>query len=170
MTQHVVKHAETGQVQIVGSLDGYGEPDWITVGEAPAGARPEYLEVIDGQVVENLALARARRWEAIKAVRAEKLLVAPTPLGTFDSDETGRSNINGQVTAILALGADAPAEITWKMHDNSFATFTAAQFVQAGLMVSEHIANVYATSWQLEQALNAAATLEEIEAVEWPAA
>lgn len=144
----------------------------IATGELvfPGGYDPEEIEaLLEGYwEAAELAEAKDQKWAQIKRERDDRMLVATVQAGAFDIDERGRSNINGQVTAIIALGANAPS-VTWRMHDNSFKDFTASEFVAAALSVSAYIGDVYAASWRIEAQIAAAQTVADVEAVTWPA-
>ncbi len=83
-------------------------------------------------------------------------------------NEKGRSNILGMMAAINELGEGVAEPISWRLYDNSFAQFTRAQFKQAAIQALGSIQMTYGTSWQLEAVVNAATTVEEVEAVVWP--
>lgn len=120
-------------------------------------------------VAPTLDRIKAAKWAEIKAEREARRIVAVTSYGVFDCDETGKSNMLGQQQAIDLLGVGVAEPITWKMHDNSFVELTRAEFTDACLQVLASIQAVYATSFALEAAIDAAETLADIEAITWPA-
>lgn len=134
-------------------LDGVSQPGDVVVGTT---------------IQRDLTIAKSMAWQAIKAERDARRIVAPTSAGIFDCDETGRSNILGMLQAIDYLGEGVPEPITWKMHDNSFADFTREGFKVAALEVLAHIRACYATSFEIEAQISAAATVEDVEALTWP--
>lgn len=117
----------------------------------------------------DLGLARAIRWAEVKRERDRRRTVAETAFGAFDCDEVGKSNLLGQLQAFAVLGQNAPASVTWKLHDNSIAVLTKDEFTQACLACLDHIRAIYERSFQIEAEIAACATIAEVEAVAWDA-
>lgn len=120
---------------------------------------------------DEIGVYRHEKWQLIKAVREKKLLVAPTPWGDFDADDTSLIRINGRIASfdnMTSLGMSLPETITWKRATNDFVSLTVTEFRQLGLIVADHIADTMAISWQLEAQIAGALTREELEAIQWP--
>jgi len=165
----VMRHRASGALAVVTGLGGHGEPVWEQIGPLPAGVPADLAMVAaDGTITADLEAARARRWAAIKAEREQRLRVAPTSGGPLDVDETGRSNILGMVQALELLGPAMEEPIVWKRADNVLGYYTRQQFKSVALEALAHIQAVYATSFALEAAINAATSLTAIEEVAWP--
>lgn len=150
------------------SMDGFDFPDCAIV-PAPEGYDASQAFLIGGALSRDIEAVRAQKWAAIKTEREARRIVAATSYGIFDCDETGKSNMLGQQQAIELLGEAVAEPITWKLHDNSFVQLTRAQFTDACLQVLASIQATYAASFALEAAISAAATIEDVEAVTWPA-
>src|SRR5207237_3785213 len=107
-------------------------------------------------------------------IRSAHLQLAPTPLGTAQTDLESLVKINGLVSmAMLAKSAGQPFGETFTMADNSEVPLTADQMIGFGTAVGAHIAAVHARGRELRAAINAAATAEEIASIDletgWPA-
>lgn len=174
---------ESGRPQIAAFDPETGELHWIsTLDLAPQpGDGLESVDLPDEyeagkwvwdqesrSMVPNLEEIRKAAWDRLKAVRYQKMAVAPTPWGEFDADEVGKANITGMATSLMLMGDQAPETIAWRIHDNTTATLTRDEFFNASLLVSQHVASIYAQSWALQEQINAAETIEDIEAVQWP--
>jgi hypothetical protein len=127
-----------------------------------------------GSVVQDAAVgiegARVRKWAEMKAIR-QAIFDAPlvTPYGTFDSDARGREGIKEAVLLannLTALGLDTPIRFT--LADDTRPEFTAAEIVQVGLLLAQKVQGAYDTGDTLRQAIDAAATIEAVNAITWP--
>lgn len=159
MTRPTHMHAATGSLVFAGGYD-----------PADLEALPEgYWEAAD------LEAARASRWAAVKALRnAHEYGGCETPLGAVDSDETAKLQISGAVQmAMLSIQFGEPFSIEWTMLDNSTVTHSAAQMIALGVAVGQHVVSCRTAATALRTAINAATTIEEIEAIDietgWPA-
>jgi len=117
----------------------------------------------------DLESLKADKWEALKKERENKLSVCNTSKGAFDSDAEAKANITGIVTSIMiaqSLGATVP-DIEFKMHNNETQVFTAEEFIQASLEVSDCISTVYKHSWALKAHLDSLNSIDEIEELNW---
>ena len=115
---------------------------------------------------------KAKRFKRaqINAWRNEKQWAGVvTPSGTFDSDPESQRLLNGAVVmAQIALANSQPFEIGWTMKNNVTITLDALQLIEGGMLVGQHISICHATARQLKLDLDAAQTVEEIEAIVWP--
>jgi hypothetical protein len=129
------------------------------------------IELLDGEPVEPL---QAEKWEAVKAVRAAKLLLAPTPFGTAQADTESKENISGLVQmATIAKSAGAPFSEVFTMADNSEVEMSADQMIGFGVAVGRHISAIHARGRELRAAIYAeGVTAEDLAALDittgWP--
>lgn len=137
----------------------------------PEGYDPAEIEALPDGYWEaaELSSAKAAKWAEIKAVREHRRIVVATEFGVFDADEIAKTNLLGKLKSFDLLAEQAPANVTWKLHDNTLATLTRAEFESACLQVLAGIEAAYETSFALEAQINAAVTIAEVEAIEWPA-
>ena len=80
------------------------------------------------------------------------------------------NNINGRVSAALVLkqrGVTDPV-LTFRAESNMTHSLTPDQMIEMGLAVGEFTANQYMKAWALKEQLNAAQTVEDLEAIQWP--
>lgn len=123
----------------------------------------------------DLAPHRAALWSQAKAFRD---FVSdggcPTPLGVVQTDAESRLKISGAVQmAMLAQAASQPFEVSWTMKDNSTVRHSAAQTIQLGLTVGQHVNKAFEAATALRGRIEAAETLEALEAInileaQWP--
>lgn len=156
--------------------------EWVEVPSLPANQwmavqgseGPEIVPFVRDPAID-LCLCKMAKWEAAKAKRAERLLVASTSYGDFDIDPVGKGNINGQIAALdvmVQLGVPEPKIIPWKLHTNDFVYLTPTQLREVGVLVAQYMGLVYAASWQLETAINNAEDINAVEEIDiesgWP--
>lgn len=93
-----------------------------------------------------------------------------TPFGPVETDPDSRVNINGAVQMAGILGA--AFTIDWRMQDNSTTTLDAADMVNMGLLVGQHISACQYKKNELDALISAATTKAELEAIDledgWP--
>jgi hypothetical protein len=127
-----------------------------------------------GTVVSDAATtvegARVRRWAQMKIAR-QAVIDAPlvTPYGTFDSDQRGRDSIKEAVLFVnnkTAMGDTSP--IRYTLADDTRPEFTAEQIIQVGMLLAAKVQAAYDTGDSIRQAIDAAATVEEVQGVNWP--
>lgn len=125
--------------------------------------------------LRTLERRRSDKWEQIKAARAAAI-DAPLPvpgIGTFDCDEASRANIANAALLMQTMAATLqPGEvptIDFTLADNTVATLTAGQMVEVALHMGAKVQAAHATGRLLREAIDAAATAAEVEAVAWPA-
>jgi hypothetical protein len=87
----------------------------------------------------------------------------PSVNKTVDSDAQSRENI--MLAAQLALLPGAPASVDWRMQDNSTVTLTASQVLQMAAALGDHVRQVYQISWNAKAAVEAAQTVEAVQAI-----
>lgn len=95
-----------------------------------------------------------------------------TPWGPLQTDPDSRTNINGAVQMATILGENF--SVGWRMDDeaNTVVTFDAVNMINMGLMVGQHINACQLRKNELDAAIAAAVTLEELNAIDleagWP--
>lgn len=116
----------------------------------------------------TLQAAKDRAWAAIKAARtaAEE--------GTFVFDggvyQADVVRINGAVQlAVLAKARGTPFTETWTLEDNTTRMLNADEVIALGLALGQYVSDVFATGRALRDRINAATTIEEVQAIGWPA-
>jgi hypothetical protein len=117
---------------------------------------------------DTVESARDRAWAAIKAARAR------AEAGNFTYDggvyQINVGQVNGCVTAaILAKQGGAPYSQDWTLTDNTVRTLDADQVIGMGLAMLSTIDSIYKTGRDLRAQIDAAATIDAVEAIAWPA-
>lgn len=123
---------------------------------------PGYWDAVD------LAAARAQKKAEIKSQRAVHEFggLSVAPHGTFDTDPESQRKINGSVTMATLLGA--AFTIDWRMADNSIVTLDHDGMIAVGLAVGQHVSACQDQKNILDAQIDAAETIEDIAAVQWP--
>jgi hypothetical protein len=118
----------------------------------------------------TLAALRLARWSQVKVQRAASEFGGFAWDGSaFDSDEMSQARIIGAVQmAVLAAAAEQPFAIDWTLQDNTVRTLSGADMIAVGLALGTHVATAHTIARALRDAIEAAATAEELEAIEWP--
>lgn len=117
---------------------------------------------------DTIDSARGRAWIAVKAARA----AAESGNFTYDGGEyqINVGQVNGGVTmAMLAKSAGQPYSVTWTLADNTRRDLDADGMIALGVTMGQHIDAIYATGRQLRDQIDAATTIEAVEAIAWPA-
>lgn len=114
--------------------------------------------------------AKVRKWVDIKATRDFQEFGGFTWDGSvFDSNPISVARITGSVVmAMLAANVGQPFLQTWKLADNTTRNLDGAQMMSVGLTLGQHVSAVHGTAETLYQAIQAATTQEELDAVVWP--
>lgn len=144
--------------------------DWIagTDGLFPGG---QILEEADD--FENTAKMARHKIERLRDGHVAGG-VTVGELGTFQTDPTSVTNIMGAFSlALAAVVLQQPFSVDFKRLDDTYATLDAARAIQVGGAAGLKRSQVYAHSWTLKTLVDAAQTVEEIEAIDlnegWPA-
>ena len=117
----------------------------------------------------TLAELRSQQWEKIKQARsAEIQSPLVTPYGTFDADTNSRTAITDSVLLLQTLSRGGrPATLGFTLADNSKVDLSVSQMENVGLMLGERTNTIYNKGRLLRAAIDAAVSLEEVEAVVW---
>lgn len=161
-------NAASTQLALVESTGGYDLTEWTDLGDYAGDPAFAAYDAASGAVVDDLAAVRATRSAAATAYRDRRIASGcTTSFGVADADDVSRANILGAVSmAMIAKGAGDPFSIQWRMHDNSYQTFDADQMIQFGVEVGSFINTCYQASFAVKNAIEAAATRADIEAVD----
>lgn len=110
------------------------------------------------------------KWAEIKKARdaaiAEPLI---TPMGVFDADATGSTNIFKSVLLannLTALGS--PVAIDFTRFDDTVVVLNAAAMVQVGLLLAEREQLLRQLATQLRALIDAAPTAAFVQSITWP--
>lgn len=113
----------------------------------------------------TLAQIKAVRWNKIKRSRTEAEEAGFTWDGsTFDSDEVSQRRIGDAVTM---AGIVPGFTIDWTLADNTVRTLSAADMVNVGLSLSQHIQAVFQRGRARRAEIEAATTKQEVNAIDW---
>lgn len=121
----------------------------------------------------TLAAIKAVAWAAIKDRREALLVGAFTVAGrTFQCNQASMSGATLGAFMALTQGGDAAANYrqSWVLADNTTVSLTAAEMVEVGWAGSAYVTELWEKSQRLRQALDAATTIDAVEAVKWDAA
>lgn len=142
--------------------------EWIS---APSGLFPTG-QIMDG--ASSLDDAKKAKLHQIASMRDGRIAGGYQfqPIGTFDTDQRSTQNIMGGVQlALIAQTAGQPFSIAWRLADNTVATLDASAMIAVGAALAIYVSAVYQRSWELKELADTAATLEELEAIDfgsWP--
>jgi hypothetical protein len=130
------------------------------------------LEALD-QGLSDLELVKERRSAAITARRNVELrdLVAAWGDDQWDADEDTSNRIANALSMVreaAAQGITAPTHIPWRTADNQDRGLSIAELTAMGAAVFLAQQVVWATQAQLKNAIAAASTVEQVNAIDWP--
>jgi hypothetical protein len=146
-----VENIDTGEVQLVASLDGYPSPPWAVLDPAPAWPWRD-------EVRARINRARDEAQEG----------GADTVIGRLDTSPKSREFLHGKVTeALITQLAGGSYTTNFTRADNTTDSFTGAQIIQAGVDVAAWVDAVHARALVLKGRIDAAETLAELEAITW---
>ncbi|MFN3914731.1 MAG: DUF4376 domain-containing protein [Aquabacterium sp.] len=145
--------------------------DFTTFLWVPRPPQPSADHVWDPQAREwvfglTLEQVKDRKWSVLKEARDR------AETGTFvwrghvlDAD---KARITGAASgAFIAQSLGLPYADTWTLADNSTIPVTAADMIDIGLTLMQHVSACHARGRQLRQQLNEATTVEQVEALQW---
>lgn len=139
---------------------------WTVIGAGPTPYHNFNWVTKQWDDPRTLSEVREQQWEIIKLARD----AAET--GTFVWDgsvfDCDAAHINGAVTgAIIAQAAGVPFSVTWILFDNSSRVLNGDEMIQVASTLIQHISSIYDTGRTLRDTLDAATTVQAIEAVVW---
>lgn len=113
----------------------------------------------------DIELAKGYKWESIKDSRnAQEFGTFEWGGYTFQCDEVSQRRIQG---AVQLSAIDDTLTLDWTLADNSVQTFTAADYIQIGQALAVHVSQCHERGRILRLEIEAATTLEELEAIVW---
>jgi len=116
---------------------------------------------------ESLEARKARKWAQIKSEqRTRETLAGELVSPALDSDVSSQGRITS--TAVILLAAPGVASLEFTCKDNVRRSFARADFISAALTVGAAVQALYTTASALRADIEAATTVAEIDAVEWP--
>lgn len=116
----------------------------------------------------SLADARTARWEAVKLERSQRLGGTFTALGhifQIDLIMVPASSLSAMQAQLSA----APWEKQWTLADDSRVTLDAADMIAVGQAMDVAVDTIWNTSQDMRDAIEAAESVAEVDAVVWPA-
>ena len=116
--------------------------------------------------VNSVENDKQQKWESIKITRNDKEFGGFEFQGKiYDSDKISQQRIQG--ASQLAM-LDNTITMDWTTKDNSFVNLTAPELIQLGVAMATHINTQHGIARQLRAQLDAATTVQEVEAISWP--
>lgn len=132
-------------------------------------------ETVEPGPVLSVAERKLEMVESIKSIRDARIAGGATVqgIGVFDSDDAARLNITGAVVmAQVAIAANQPFSMSWKLANNTLVTLNAQQMIAVGLAAGTHVAACHARAQALGVAVQAAASHDDLDAIDlssgWP--
>lgn len=164
-------------------VDGELRPGEFSSTTDPAGKvlAADGASLRDPTNAELLARAKADRWEHIKVRRQQVLDGGVTWNGhRWDTEEDDINRVARTLTSwqrALALPPEAqaqlpgpvPTSISWTTSDDQEVALTVQGLALLDATINLHIGAVFEVAKQLRAAINAATTLQAVNAVDWPA-
>lgn len=165
---HTVRNPETQQIEhVCEDLEHYLGLGWELLATTDTETIDADAVIEDGQMVVPIHVLRDRKWQEIKAARDHvRYAGCPTPKGVMDNDADSQRKVTSAVTMALLLG-DA-FMVPWTMQDNSVVVHTKDDIEAAGLAMGMFDSQCHAIGQGLRAQIEAAATAEELEAIQWP--
>lgn len=120
------------------------------------------------QTLEN---AKETKWQQIKVLRANVVNSnMNTPYGEIQCSPEDRQNITDAILLAQTLTSlQQPVSIPWTMSNNSVVILDLEKITAIGLLLGQKVQEAHAVARTLRTAIEAALTIEEVEAVTWPA-
>lgn len=132
-------------------------------------------ETVEPGPVLSVAERKLEMVESIKSIRDARIAGGTTVqgVGVFDSDDAARLNITGAVVmAQVAIAANQPFSMSWKLANNTLVTLNAQQMIAVGLAAGTHVAACHARAQALGVAVQGAADHAALDAINinigWP--
>ena len=135
-------------------FDRLGSLVWVENGEWRCADDAAAQAIVDA--FDRAAIARAEKWEAIKAERDRRTITGGYQVAGkwFHSDVFSRS----QQIGMVMLGASLPAGLQWKTMDGSFVTMTPTLAQQVFGAAAASDATIFGTAEAKRMAMEASTT------------
>jgi hypothetical protein len=147
-------------------------PEFPYVKDGQVLGRPESpklgwfsFNVEQGEWQFDLDKSRDAVWSHMKYKR-EKAEFSVFEWGgyTFDCNEVSQRRLQG---AIQLAAIDDTITLEWTLADNSIQAFAAAEYVQIGVALANHVSECHGRGRILRQEINESTTQAELEAIVW---
>lgn len=116
---------------------------------------------------ETLQEAKARkRAEILRARDLQEYGTFTYDGKVFDADIKSTVRINGAFN-LSQIGGGPPFSVQWTLADNSVVTLNAAQVMGLGQTLGQHVQTVHAKGRALNAQIDAAATVDQVNAINW---
>lgn len=144
--------------------------NWIT---GVDGLFPDGQILEEADDLENTRKMALHRIERLRDGHVAGGLSIPG-LGTIQTGSRHTENIMGAINvAVIKHIRQQPFVVNFKMLDDTFVTLGAEQAFDVGLALASLRGQIYERSWELKDLVDAATTVEEINAIDleagWPA-
>lgn len=147
-------------------------PDgWLDDGiHTPIPPRPDWFYVLDHATrtwidPRTLQAHKDAKWEDVKQSRTAAEYGGFTWDGSvFDSDQVSQARINGAVTLATQ---DGGFNVNWTLADNTVRILSAVDVIAVGVALGQHVNACHEKARVLRAQIEAAATVEDIEATVW---
>ena len=138
---------------------------WVADGNTPIPVQPApYYELVDGGWVADLAGAKAAKKQEIAAARYAAEIAGVTVGGVVvRTDRESQALITG---AALKATQDGTYSCTWKA-ESGFVTLDAGTIIAVADAVRTHVQTCFDAEAEKCALIDAAQTVEDVEAVEW---
>ena len=143
----------------------------LTPVELPDGYDP-LVHSWNGEAFDvDMSVVKARMFARVKSLRdARETGGLVTPYGPLDTDPDSQRKISGSV--VMAMLGGAGFTIEWRMADNTLVSLDATGMSTLGVLVGQHVRQCQTRKNELDAAIGAATTPEELNAIdleaEWP--
>ena len=136
--------------------------------------RAAVTAVLDAHDPDDLGYAKRAKLEALTTSRNAALAALAA---TWDGDEwDANEETSNRISSILTqlreaqeLGVVVPPQIPWRTADNQTRMLTIQELAAMGLaLLQAQQLNIWSQNTALKDAVIAATTLEEVEAINWP--
>lgn len=123
-----------------------------------------------GEIIHDpTALMDMKRMKTVRVTELRKTTSesgCETSFGWMDTTVASQTNIQAAFTmATLAIASGQPFSISWRRLDNTEVTLNALDMITMGREVVAHVERAYRHSWSLKSQIEAATTVEELEAL-----
>ena len=116
----------------------------------------------------TIAHAKADAWARIKAERERRLAGTFTHAGhTYDIDPVNLSGATIDAREALLAGELLWSQM-WVLSNNTVVTLTATQMIAVGRACKTAVSSLWTTSQYLRGLIEAATTIDQVEAIAWP--
>lgn len=118
---------------------------------------------------QTLDAAKVRAWTRIKVARTRAEFSDFTCAGAIYQADKDRITGATQL-ALLAQVAARPFSIDWTLSDNTSLTLDAAGMIAVGAALGAHVTGAFVIGRALREQIASASTIEQVDAIQWPAA